>query len=221
MPRQNEPRERQCIVTREVRPVAELLRFVAAPDGAVVLDLKRTLPGRGAWLTAQDSIVRKAIAKNAFGRTLDGVTRPGPDYADHVAEQLIQSTLAALSLTRKAGALVTGFDQVEAALRQNKVAIVLQAAEAGADGTSKIEALVRRPGPAGGRIPVMRRLTERQLSLALGRPHVIHAAVLAGRANRHALDEIERLARFFDSEPGETSPTFVTTRGSDRRAETI
>ncbi len=38
---------RMCAVTRQVRPIDELIRFVVAPSGEVVPDLKRKLPGRG------------------------------------------------------------------------------------------------------------------------------------------------------------------------------
>ncbi len=50
-PRSGE-RERLCVATRTVRPVADLIRFVVGPDGEAVPDLKRKLPGRGVWVTA-------------------------------------------------------------------------------------------------------------------------------------------------------------------------
>jgi predicted RNA-binding protein YlxR (DUF448 family) len=43
--------ERMCALTRAIAPRAELVRFVASPDGEVVPDLKECLPGRGMWLT--------------------------------------------------------------------------------------------------------------------------------------------------------------------------
>ena len=46
--------ERLCALTRAVKPVDELIRFVVGPDG-VVPDLKRKLPGRGLWITARES----------------------------------------------------------------------------------------------------------------------------------------------------------------------
>ncbi len=39
--------ERLCIATRVVRPIEDLIRFVIAPDGEAVPDLKHNLPGRG------------------------------------------------------------------------------------------------------------------------------------------------------------------------------
>src|SRR5436309_111199 len=68
--------ERTCIVTRAVKPVDELIRFVVAPDGAVVADLKRRLPGRGVWVTAQRETVSEAVKRKAFGRARCARDRP-------------------------------------------------------------------------------------------------------------------------------------------------
>src|SRR5512143_573303 len=59
---------RRCLVTREVKPKAELLRFVAGPDGALVFDPAEKLPGRGLWLSARRDIVDLAIAKGLFSK---------------------------------------------------------------------------------------------------------------------------------------------------------
>lgn len=196
MPRRNEPTERMCAVTREVRPTAELLRFVADPDGAIVLDLKHRLPGRGVWVTARADHISQAARKNVFARALKAPVRAGADLAERVEEQLKRSLLSALSLARKGGGLVTGFDAVEAAIGEGRVAALIHAAEAGEDGVGKLQAALRRRLGPEGQVPVLRRLSESELSLALGRPHVIHAALLAGRAGRLALDHIDQLARF-------------------------
>ena len=39
--------ERTCAVSRELKPVAELIRFVVGPAGEAVPEIKRKLPGRG------------------------------------------------------------------------------------------------------------------------------------------------------------------------------
>ncbi len=44
--------ERTCALTRELKPVAEMIRFVVGPAGDAVPDVKRKLPGRGIWVTA-------------------------------------------------------------------------------------------------------------------------------------------------------------------------
>jgi predicted RNA-binding protein YlxR (DUF448 family) len=48
--------ERFCAVTRTVKPVAEMIRFVAGPAG-VVPDIKRKLPGRGVWISANRALL--------------------------------------------------------------------------------------------------------------------------------------------------------------------
>lgn len=199
-------------------PVDDLLRFVAGPDGAIVVDLKRRLPGRGVWVEARAATLQKAIARKVLSRQLGAGAHAPPDLFDAVAGQLRQSALSALSLARKSGTLITGFDAVEAAIRAGKVAALIHAAEAGEDGMAKLGAALRRQTGDDRPVPVVRHLTERELSLALGRPHVIHAALLVGQASRHALDEIARLARFSDEPDGEPS-LFTKPSESDRRAE--
>ena len=53
---------RMCAVTREVRPIDELIRFVVSPTGEVVPDLKRKLPGRGLWVSASRRVVAECGA---------------------------------------------------------------------------------------------------------------------------------------------------------------
>ena len=61
---------RMCAVSREVRPVDELIRFVVAPSGEVIADLKRRLPGRGLWVQASRKAVEEAVRQGK--RSLDG-----------------------------------------------------------------------------------------------------------------------------------------------------
>ena len=67
-------RERRDIVSGEVMDEAKLIRFVAGPDGAVVPDLARKLPGRGLWVAADRSSVETAAKKNHFAQR-DGCGR--------------------------------------------------------------------------------------------------------------------------------------------------
>ena len=46
---------RLCAVSRAELPPDELIRFVAGPDGAIVPDLARRLPGRGVWVDGHGS----------------------------------------------------------------------------------------------------------------------------------------------------------------------
>ncbi len=187
---------RTCIVSRETRPIADLIRFVLAPDGSVVPDLKRNLPGRGVWVEASRRSVETAVAKKQFARGFRaGVTadRGLPDLVDRL---MSEQALGALGLARKAGQVVIGFAKVEAAVAREPLAGLVHAAEAGADGVAKLTAVLRRRfGGERGR-PVVRIFSGSQLDLALGRSNVIHAALLAGRAAEIFLERAVALGRY-------------------------
>src|SRR5216684_3656113 len=59
---------RMCAVTRQVRPIDELIRFVVSPSGQVIPDLKRKLPGRGLWVSASHQAVAEAVRRHQFGK---------------------------------------------------------------------------------------------------------------------------------------------------------
>ncbi|MBB99403.1 MAG: DNA-binding protein [Rhodobacteraceae bacterium] len=198
MPRQNEPLERCCALTREVRPVSQLIRFVAGPDGRVVADLRRRLPGRGVWVTATRDCVAEAQKRKVFARGFkDAAVRVEGDLAAEVDALLERAALNAVSLARKAGEVVSGFAKVEAALRGGDPVIgLIQASDGGDDGTGKLAAIARARFADAGGCRIVRTFESTQLDLALGRSNVIHAALLAGRAAKNALDRIADLERF-------------------------
>jgi hypothetical protein len=189
--------ERLCIVTREVRPVADMVRFVVGPDGEVVPDLKRRLPGRGVWVTASRAAVAEAVNRRAFARGFRTEVRVAPDLAGLVERLLERSVLDALGIVRKAGRVAVGFARVERALATEVVVALLHAADAGREGTRKIAAAARRRlGEKAGGLTVVDAFTAAQLDLALGRPNVVHAALLAGPASDGFLARYRSLERF-------------------------
>ncbi len=202
MPRKGEPTERSCIVTREAMPVDALIRFVVAPDGEVVPDLRRRLPGRGVWVTATADKVATAERKHLFTKAFDSPVKDVPGLSGRVEDLLRQAAIAALSLARKAGLAVTGFAKVEAALAQGGVAALIHAAEARADGIAKLDGAARRHAAGGQAIPVIRLYTGEQLDLAFGRPNVVHAALLVGPASDNVLARIASLAHYLGEDSG-------------------
>lgn len=196
MPRKNEPLERCCALTREVLPVSQLIRFVEAPDGGLVPDLKAKLPGRGVWVTASAEAVAEAERKRVFARGLKSAVRVEPGLADRVDGLLEQAALSALSMTRKAGQVVNGFAKVEAALKSGAAIGLVQARDGAEDGVGKLAALARARLAGAGGCPIVRLFVSAQLDLALGQSNVIHAALLAGSASEGFLEKVMRLARY-------------------------
>jgi predicted RNA-binding protein YlxR (DUF448 family) len=187
--------ERFCVVTRTVRPVAELIRFVLGPDGEAVPDLKNKLPGRGVWVTASQDTLDDAIKRKVFARGFKRDVRIPTGLVGRTRLLLERSALDALAIAGKAGSVVAGYAKVETALARSRVVILLHAVEAAPDGVGKLAAALRN-SPSAGSIAVIQCLTSAQLDLALGRPNVIHAALLAGPSSDTVLARLRRLERF-------------------------
>jgi len=165
--------ERRCIATGETHPKRGLIRFAVSPDGVVVPDLLGKLPGRGMWVSADRAALETAVKKNLFSRSAKRqVTLPG-DLIGEVETGLVRRTVELLSMARKAGQAVTGFEKVKDWLAKGEAAILLQASDGSDRGKSKL----RPPGGKGSFFGV---LSASELGLAFGREHVIHAALAAG-----------------------------------------
>lgn len=186
-------RERRDIVSGEVMDEGRLIRFVAGPDGMVVPDLARKLPGRGLWVAADRASVEAAAKKNLFARAAKAkVAAPG-DLATQVENLLKRRLLAGLGLARKAGQTTSGFEKVSQAISAQKVAWLVEASDGAQDGRRKLWALARKQPSVPGLIGAF---TAAELGLALGLENVIHTAFLAGRAADRWAQDVHRLSGF-------------------------
>jgi predicted RNA-binding protein YlxR (DUF448 family) len=191
--------ERMCAITRAVRPIDELIRFVVAPSGEVIPDLKRKLPGRGLWVSASHKAVAEAVRRNQFGKGFRRDVRVAPTLAADTENLLVRSTVEALAMAAKAGQVVAGFAKVEGALQAHQAVALIHAADGAADGIRKLDAILRQNAANAGEspeFPVIGVLTSEQLDLALGRSNVIHAALLAGAAGKTFLSRSQILVRY-------------------------
>ncbi|RJF76002.1 RNA-binding protein [Rhodopseudomonas palustris] len=198
--------ERMCAVTRQVRPTSELIRFVVAPTGEVVADLKRKLPGRGLWVTATRAMVEQAVRRRVFAKGFKRDVKVSPTLAQDLDRLLAQSVCDALAIAAKARQVVSGFGKVESALKSGEAVAMLHAADGAADGIRKLGAVSRQfdEGEPGSRkFPVLNVLTSEELDLALGRSNVIHAALLAGPAGRTFLSRCQILVRYRLADDGD------------------
>ncbi len=188
-------RERFCVATRIVRPVSDLIRFVIGPDGEAVPDVKHKLPGRGLWVTATKEALGEAIKRNAFARGFKCEVRLPADLVARTERLMERAVLDALAVAGKSGLVAAGFAKSEAALEREDTIALLHATEASAEGIRKLDAAVRRRR-ATRPLVVIGFLTSAQLGLALNRPNVVHAALLAGPASETFLARCRRLEWF-------------------------
>jgi len=183
-----EPR-RKCIVTGRVLETTALVRFVVGPDAGLVADVDGKLPGRGVWVSASRAHLETAIKKRLFQRALRRQVTVAPDLAAAVEGRLLRRCLDILGLARRAGQLVNGFEKVRAALKANRIGVLVQAGDAAEDGRQKLARLYR----AG---PVVDAFSVEELSLALGHENVVHAALDRGRLADRFVQESMRLTEF-------------------------
>ena len=191
--------ERRCILTGAHGARASLIRLAVGPDNQVAADLGAKLPGRGAWIVADRVVLEAAMAKGKLKGALarafkSNSLRLPDDLADQIAAGLERRALDRLGLENKAGNLIWGHERVGEAILKGKVRLLLHAADAKADGMGKLEA--RRRGASPDTVSVVLPVGREQLSMALGRENVVHAAIgNSGSANR-VIETLERWAAF-------------------------
>lgn len=186
-------RERRDIVTGAVTDEARLVRFVAGPDGVVVPDLGRKLPGRWLWVAADRASVETAARKGLFSRAAKTKLTAPADLADQVEALLLRRVLNALGLARRAGDLTWGFEKASAAVEAGKAAWLVEASDGAADGRRKMLQASRRAPNAPRLLGVF---ASGELGLALGLDNVIHLVFLAGRGSDRWTADVERLSGF-------------------------
>ena len=221
MPR-HEP-ERTCIVTREAKAPAELIRFVLGPDLQVVPDLKHKLPGRGVWITARSNLVEEAAKRRLFSRAFKTEAKAPETLAKDIERLLRDDLRQGLSLANKAGTVITGFHKVESAITDKPIVALIHAAEAADDGRRKLaNQLRKRLGEAISGFPVIQELSNDELDLALGRSHVIHAALVAGAGSDGFLNRWHRYRSYCGIDADQTGlgnetgePTIMKTAGTE------
>jgi predicted RNA-binding protein YlxR (DUF448 family) len=174
-----------------------------SPQGEVIPDLKRKLPGRGLWVSASAQAVAEAVRRNQFSKGFKRDVRAAPNLAADTEKLLVRGAIEALAMAAKAGQVISGFGKVEDALRQRnaqaQIGALIHASDGAADGIRKLDAVVRQNAginDESNRFPVVTALTSEQLDLALGRSNVIHAAVLAGPASKTFLSRSHILVRY-------------------------
>jgi predicted RNA-binding protein YlxR (DUF448 family) len=182
---QDEP-ERKCIATGESQPKAGLIRFCVGPEAAIVPDVLGKLPGRGIYVSADRAALALVVKKNLFARAARQPVKV-PDGLPDMVEQLIRRrVIDLLSLARKSGDAVMGYEKVKDWLTKGTAATLIQASDGSERGKTKLHA----PEGKNGFIGV---LTAEEIGLAFGRDRAIHAALAAGGLRTRVVEEAARL----------------------------
>jgi len=202
-PKDHDDPERKCIATGEVQPKHGLIRFVVGPEAQLVPDVLGKLPGRGIWVSASRAAIDKAVAKGLFARAAKEPVKVPDNLAAEVERQVVRHVVELISLARKSGYAVCGFEKVKGKLADGKAKVLLQASDGSERGKGKLWT------PEGGRWFGI--LTSAELGLAFGRESVIHGALAAGGLCNRVIDEASRLAGLRESVGQKTAGKGKTT----------
>jgi predicted RNA-binding protein YlxR (DUF448 family) len=167
---------RTCIVTGEQAAPERMIRFVVGPEGEVVPDLARRLPGRGLWVRAERTMVERAVAKNLFAKAARASAKAPADLPERVERLLLTRALEDLGRARRAGRAVAGFVKVEQLIGQRRAGLVVVADEAAGDGLGKLEA---------SGLPIERLGDATALGGVFGRAQAVYVAVARDDASGH------------------------------------
>ena len=178
--------ERRCIVSGESGGRRGLIRFVIGPDGDVIPDLAGKLPGRGIWVTADRGSLETSVRKKLFARAARQQVAVPEGLPDLIEAGLAKRVIELISLARKAGDAVAGFEKVKGWLATGEAKILIQAEDGSARGRTKLR-------PPGGQETLISVLNARELGLAFGREHVIHGALAAGGLSTRVVEDAARL----------------------------
>ena len=182
----NDP-ERRCIVSGEAQPKRGLIRFAISPDGILVADVLEKLPGRGIWVAAERVALEEAVKKDLFSRAARHKVTIPEGLVDDVERQLAKRMIEGVSMARKAGRAVAGFEKVKEWLGKDDARILLQASDGSERGKSKLH-------PPGGKGSFFDVLTASELGLSFGRERVIHAALGFGGLTERIREDAIRLS---------------------------
>lgn len=186
--------ERKCIATGEVQPKYGLIRFVVGPEGQVVPDILGKLPGRGMYVAADRDAIELAVKKKLFSRAAKTQVTVPDGLVDEVEKQLARRVVDLISLQRKGGKAVAGYEKVKSWLQSEEAEVLIQASDGSGRGKSKLST------PHYGHY--IGWLTADELGLAFGRQTVIHGALASGGLTQRVVEEAQRLKGVRKNEGG-------------------
>ena len=184
---------RMCVVTRERMRQSGMVRFALSPDGVVTPDVAGKLPGRGVWAKSDRATIDDAVAKNAFSRGFKRPVKAEQSLSDLTESLLLRRCQSQLSLAKKAGALVVGFDQVRTELQKRAPGWILHASGSSEDGRNKVHSLANA---LYSEVKVAGALTEKELGAGIGRAGFVHGLIQKGPIAKRWGSEYKRLIGF-------------------------
>ncbi|OQY19550.1 MAG: hypothetical protein B6I36_03855 [Desulfobacteraceae bacterium 4572_35.1] len=157
---------RTCIACRTSVDQDELIRYVIAPDGALLVDYRHKLPGRGCYTCFNRECITRALRGKGFARALKKnlVETDLNQVLLSLQEQVSTRVLNLLGMARKAGLVDSGSQLVLSKLRDPRdVAFVLLVHDVSKGIGSKVRQSTARAG-----LPLFEYFDKATIGQALG-----------------------------------------------------
>ncbi len=182
--------QRTCVACRQTKDKSQLVRYVVAPNGAVLVDYRQRLPGRGAYTCVTVQCVSDAVKRNSFQRCFKG--KNGSVDAAVLMQQLsmavVQKFSSLIGMSRKSGQIIAGSNAVIEALRKKKpITLVLIAEDISVAIGQKVEALAQRDNIYSARL-----YDKQMIGQMLGKEERSVIAIPAGLLADSLLNELHR-----------------------------
>ena len=139
--------QRTCIACRQIKDKKQLIRYVIAPDGQLIVDYLQRLPGRGAYTCIEAQCVRDAVKKNSFQRSFKGqqLSVDPVQLIGQVAQAVERKITSLIGMARKSRQFIAGSSAVSDALKKgSSLALILIATDISTTIEKKIAALALR-----------------------------------------------------------------------------
>jgi len=202
-------KQRSCIACRTSRERSELLRFVLGPEGELVFDGQRKLPGRGVHVCPDPGCLKRAVERRGFDRGFRRTVKVGK--ADELFATICswaqRRALSMLGLARRAGLLIAGGDEVLAGMASGEVALVVLANDLSSRRRADVEWKAESLG-----VPWRALSTREALGQAVGRPPTGILGLQAGPQLSPLQQATDWLVRFGDSQAPEGGRAGVAER---------
>lgn len=181
--------QRTCVSCRKVHNPEQLVRYVVAPDGRLLVDYRHRLPGRGAYICFDLNCLRAAVERKQFQRSLRcQLQLDGARLQAELGDAVLQKIVNLVGMARKSGQIISGSNMVISSLRAGEeIAIVLLCEDVSEPIADKIRHLTERRNVFDCQL-----FSKETLGQLLGKGERSVAAVTAGSLADALLIELQR-----------------------------
>jgi predicted RNA-binding protein YlxR (DUF448 family) len=176
---------RKCIASGATKEKRGLVRFVVGPDDTIFADILEKLPGKGIWVSCEQDALTMAIDKGLFSRAARKAVKVHDTLLSDIEHMISNRFVGLLSLARKSGHSVAGYEKVKDWLSKDVAEVLVQSSDGSERGKSKLST------PKDGSF--IGWLSSQELGAAFGRQTVIHCALASGGITKRVVHEAQRL----------------------------